>query len=50
MDWFVEKGSKPLNGPYCPQCAARLANVEHENRPVNQYYTDTKGERVRHEI
>lgn len=47
MQWFVEEGSKPLNGPYCPECSVKLANVRDENRPVNQYYANTKGEGVR---
>lgn len=50
MDWFVEKGSKPLNGPYCPECSVKLANAKDEASSVNQFYTDTKGEGVRHEI
>lgn len=50
MDWFVEESSRPLNGPYCPECATRLATAKDEARSVNQFYTDTKGEGVRREI
>lgn len=50
VDWFVEKGSVPLNGPYCPNCATRLANVTDTTRSENQFYTDTRGEGIRHEI
>lgn len=50
MDWFVEKGSKPLNGPYCSECATRLVAAKDEASSVSQFYTDTKGVEVRHEI
>jgi hypothetical protein len=43
-DWFVEKDSSPLNGPYCPSCAVRLKGATDIARSTNQFYADTRGE------
>ena len=43
-DWFVEKDSRPLNGPYCPECAARIVGATDVARSTNHFYADTRGE------
>lgn len=49
-EWFVEKGSRPLNGPYCPSCAASIVGAKDAAHSEHQFYTDTRGEGVRYEI
>lgn len=39
-DWYVNDAN---DGPYCPACAAKLANVTDTGESANQFYGTTQG-------
>jgi len=42
-DWYVTQDNL---GPYCPSCAAKLAQGEDTTRSVTQFYSNTTGTQV----
>lgn len=40
FDWYV---NELRDGPYCPECAGKLANIGHTGRSLHQFYQTTHG-------
>lgn len=45
QDWYVELNSAPINGPYCSECAVKLAGEHDAAHSETTFFTDTRGTR-----